>query len=192
MKFAAFVTHGLAQMVLVFAGAKLAKVLSRLGHYIGEQLHLDAAEWLACVEASVYAVREKEEARTGIWSVGPPSLAPTPHSLCQSEEKAPRLAEEKKPPKGAVQESMNSKGVCLCASVRGTACVGQRGVNGPGKGMDADRGGPSRNEILTLTAERDVEKCDRVGRLGGLGRHAERGGAEGFSKEWEGGWTMLV
>ena len=47
MELAAFVTLRLATTILCLACAKLAKVLSRLGHYILEQLHLDPPQLLS-------------------------------------------------------------------------------------------------------------------------------------------------
>lgn len=44
MEPAAFVTLWPAEMILGLARAELAEVLGRLGHDVGEELHLDAAE----------------------------------------------------------------------------------------------------------------------------------------------------
>lgn len=41
------VTLWSTERVLMFAGAELAEVFSRSGHYIGEELECYAAEWFA-------------------------------------------------------------------------------------------------------------------------------------------------
>jgi hypothetical protein len=47
VELAAFVALGSSEVVLRFAGAELAEVLSCFGNYICEELELDSAEWLA-------------------------------------------------------------------------------------------------------------------------------------------------
>lgn len=58
VEFAAFVALGSATGVFGFAGAELAEVFCCSWCYVGEELHLDTSEWLACVMSVMNIVLE--------------------------------------------------------------------------------------------------------------------------------------
>ncbi len=47
MEFASFVALRPSLWILAFASAELTEILSRLWRFVGIELHLDPAEWLA-------------------------------------------------------------------------------------------------------------------------------------------------
>ncbi len=52
MEFTPLIPLWPAERILGLSGTELAEVLGRSGHYVGEELHLDAAERLACSDQS--------------------------------------------------------------------------------------------------------------------------------------------